>query len=80
VTGDSADVAWLVGVDWQRCGYAKEAVAEMCRWLRECGIGSLTAYIHPDHLASEGVAMAIGMQRTNEVDADGEVVWTSPEA
>lgn len=80
LNGDTADVAWLVGTDWQGCGYAKEAAAEMCRWLRACGICSLTAHIHPKHLASERVAMAIGLQRTDEVDADGEVVWTSPES
>jgi RimJ/RimL family protein N-acetyltransferase len=79
LTDETADVAWLVGTDWQGCGYAKEAAAEMCRWLRACGIGSLTAHIHPKHLASEGVAMAIGLQRSDEVDADGEIVWTSPE-
>ena len=79
LSGNTADVAWLVGTDWQRCGYAKEAAAEMCRWLRECGIGSLTAHIHPNHLASELVAKAIGLQRTDKVDADGEVVWASLE-
>ena len=79
LVGDTADVAWLVGTDWQRCGYAKEAAAEVVLWLRECGIGSLTAHIHPKHLASGRVAMAIGLQGTDEVDADGEVVWTSPE-
>ena len=80
LTGDTADLAWLVGTDWQRHGYATEATAEMCRWLRECGIGSLTAHIHPKHVASERVAEAIGLQRTVQMDADGEVVWTSPEA
>ncbi len=79
LSGNTADMAWLVGTDWQQCGYAKEAAAEMCRWLRECRIGSVTAHIHPSHLASERVAMAIGLRRTDEVDVDGEIVWASPE-
>src|SRR5688572_17034591 len=30
VTGDSADVAWVIGVDWQGQGFASEAASAMC--------------------------------------------------
>lgn len=77
VSGDTADVAWVVATDRQRRGFATEAAVEMCRWLREVGIGSLTAHIHPEHVASERVAAAAGLRKTAELDADGEVVWAS---
>ena len=77
VTGDTADVAWLVDTNWQGRGFATEAAIEMCRWLSEAGIGSLTAHIHPEHVVSERVAVAAGLRRTAEVDADGEIVWAS---
>jgi len=75
VTRDTADVAWVVGTDWQRRGFASEAAVEMCRWLRQVGLGSLTAHNQPDHVASERVAAAAGLGRTAERDADGEIVW-----
>lgn len=77
VTGDTADLAWVVGTDWQRRGFASEAAVEMCRWLTEVGIVSLTAHIAPDHVASEHVAATAGLRRTAKVDPDGEVIWAS---
>ena len=77
VTGDSADVAWVVGVEWQRQGFASEAALAMCEWLATQGVEKVTAHIHPGHLASQRVAASIGLQATDEVDEDGEVVWAS---
>lgn len=75
VTTDAADIAWVVGTDWQGRGLATEAATEMCRWL--IGIGSLrlTAHIHPDHTASRLVAARVGLTETGEVDDEGETVW-----
>lgn len=78
VSGNSSDVAWLVGTRWQGQGLATEAVIEMCRWLTSSGTERLTAHIHPDHLASGRVAAAAGLQPTDEIDDDGEVVWAVP--
>lgn len=78
VTGDTADVAWVVGTDWQQRGFATEATMEMCRWFRETGIHRLTAHVNRRHIASERVAESVGLQRTDEMDADGETVWSSP--
>ncbi len=77
VAGESADIAWVIGAAWQSNGYAAEAAAAMCHWLRGSGVRSLCAYIHPDHLASAGVASSCGLRRTDRIDPDGECIWTS---
>ena len=77
VTSDSADVAWVVGVEWQGQGFASEAASAMCEWLAAQGVENVTAHIHPGHVASQRVAASLGMQATDEIDEDGEVVWAS---
>jgi len=77
VTGDSAAVAWLVGVGWQDDGYAIEAATPVCEWLFSHGVKRVTASIHPDHKASGRVASALGLKPTEERDSDGEVIWVS---
>jgi RimJ/RimL family protein N-acetyltransferase len=77
VTGASSDVAWVIGVDWQGQGFASEAASAMCDWLATQGVEQFTAHIHPGHVASQRVAASLGMQATDEVDSDGEVVWRS---
>jgi len=77
VTGDSADVAWVVGVGWQGRGYASEAASAVYDWLGTQGIERLAAHIHPGHVASQRVAASLGMRATDEIDSDGEVVWAS---
>ena len=79
VTGDSADVAWLVATKWQGQGFATEATTAMCNWLATRGTAQFNAHIHPDHAVSGGVAAAVGLQPTAEVDSDGELVWASLE-
>ncbi len=78
ITDEAAEIAWLVGVPWQRRGIATEATTALCDWLRSQGVRSVTAHIHPDHAASARVAGAAGLQPTGEVDDDGEQVWSSP--
>jgi RimJ/RimL family protein N-acetyltransferase len=77
VVGNEADIAWVVGVDWQRQGIATEAAISMRDWLLGQGAVHLSAHIHPKHLASERVAASIGLVRTEIIDDDGEVVWAS---
>ena len=77
ITGDDADVAWVIGVAWQGRGIASEAAAAMCQWLRDGGVGRITAHIHPDHVASAAVAEACGLSATKVIDDDGEVVWAT---
>jgi RimJ/RimL family protein N-acetyltransferase len=72
---DSAELAWVVGTNWQRQGFATEAATAMCNWLATQGTGHFTAHIHPQHAASQSVASAVGLRASAEVDRDGEVVW-----
>jgi RimJ/RimL family protein N-acetyltransferase len=75
VTGEEADIAWLVGVDWQGRGIATEAATAMVEWLGARGTRRLIAHIHPDHAASGKVAAALGLLPTGSVDLDGETIW-----
>jgi len=71
-----AEVAWVVGIDHQRQGLAREAAVAMAGWLRSQGATDLVAHVHPDHAASAGVARAVGLQPTDVV-VDGETRWES---
>lgn len=75
IEGDSADVAWVVGVPWQGEGIAREAAGAMCTWLWDGGVARITAHIHPEHAASAAVAVSVGLAATGEFDDDGEQIW-----
>lgn len=77
VVADRADIAWLVGVKWQGKGFATEASLAIRDWLASLGVEHFRAHIHPGHAISGRVAAAVGMSATDEVDDDGEVIWTS---
>jgi RimJ/RimL family protein N-acetyltransferase len=77
VVAETADIAWLIGTEWQGRGLAKEATRAMCDWLRTVGVDTFVAHIHPEHVASAAVAAAAGLMTTGELDADGEQVWRS---
>ena len=80
VVGDTAEVAWLVGHEFQGRGFGTEAAVLMCDWLRSTGVQTLIAHIHPRHVASQRIAANLGMTRTGEVDEDGEEVWGTASA
>ena len=69
-----ADIAWVVGVSWQREGYASEAAQALVTWLQTQGVGRIRANIYPGHQASAGVAQRLGMHPT-EILVDGETQW-----
>ncbi|RLL70837.1 N-acetyltransferase [Streptomyces sp. Z26] len=73
--GLEAALAWVVAVDHQGRGYARESALAMAARLREEGVTRLTAYVHPDHHASAGVARALGLTASGTV-VDGEVRWS----
>jgi RimJ/RimL family protein N-acetyltransferase len=75
VTGEQADVAWLVGVGWQGQSIATEAATAMVEWLGASGTRRLIAHVHPNHAVSGKVAAAIGLLPTGAVDLDGETIW-----
>jgi RimJ/RimL family protein N-acetyltransferase len=66
-------VAWVVGTGFQGHGYASEAAVSLVDRLRASG-WTAAADIHPDHVASQRVARAAGLEATDQV-VDGEVRW-----
>jgi RimJ/RimL family protein N-acetyltransferase len=70
----SAQVAWVVGLEWQRQGFASEAGRALVDWLLERGAVRVTANIHPDHSASATVASRAGLRPTSD-EVEGERVW-----
>lgn len=75
VTGSTAELAWVIGSRWQGRGYATAAARTAAGLLRAAGAETLCARIHPQHLASQRVALALGLHDTGDVDADGEHLW-----
>jgi len=73
-----AEVAWVVARTAQGCGYATEAARSLVARLLADG-WTVTAHIHPAHLASQRVARAAGLSPTSEVH-DGEIRWASSPA
>ncbi len=76
VTQGKADLAWVVGVPFQRRGYASEASRRVLRWLRDdLGVHEVRANIHLDHVASHRVARTIGLCKSGERTDEGEEIW-----
>lgn len=69
-----AEVAWVIGTAHQGHGYAREAAGVLVTWLRQAGVQTLIAHVHPEHEASMAVARAVGLTPTETV-LDGEVRW-----
>lgn len=70
----TASIAWVIGKPWQRKGHATAAVRLMVDELARRGVAEVTAYIHPENVASVRLARRIGMCDTGVVE-DGEVCW-----
>jgi RimJ/RimL family protein N-acetyltransferase len=73
----TAAIAWVVGVPWQRRGYATEAALALVGWLGGQEVDEIVAHIHPGHLASAQVAARAGLRPTPD-QVDGEQVWRLP--
>jgi RimJ/RimL family protein N-acetyltransferase len=72
--GPVADIAWVVGTNWQGRGIAREAARGQVAWLLASGVRSVRASIHAAHVASQRVAAAAGLTPTEQV-VDGETRW-----
>ncbi|UOE21916.1 GNAT family N-acetyltransferase [Thermobifida halotolerans] len=75
VGGMRAVISWMVGTAWQRRGYAAEASRALMGWLRERGVGTVTAHIDPRNAPSAAVARSLGLAPSGG-DHHGEDVWT----
>jgi RimJ/RimL family protein N-acetyltransferase/ubiquinone/menaquinone biosynthesis C-methylase UbiE len=77
LAGRQAELAWVVGEPWQGHGYAREAAVALAGWLRQQGVATLVAHVHPRHLASQRVAAHAGLA-VSDAWQDGEQRWTWP--
>ncbi|MFJ1606660.1 GNAT family N-acetyltransferase [Streptomyces sp. NPDC088253] len=78
VTGEVAEIAWVVGTPWQGRGFAGEAARGLVGRLGEGpGVRTVVAHVHPDHRASAAVAATAGLSPTDRYQ-DGEVRWELP--
>jgi len=76
ITGEEqcAEIAWVIGLEWQGRGYATEAARELVAWLDSRGVRVIRAHIHPGHAASAAVARRAGLAPTGLME-DGEQLW-----
>lgn len=74
IAGARAEVAWVVGTGWQGRGFATEAALGLMGWLREEGVRTVVAHVHPDNVASARVARALGLRATGQKQ-DDEDEW-----
>ena len=72
--GTRAEIAWVIGVNWQGQGYAAEAAQALVSWLDSRSVTAIQARIHPDHSASAAVARRAGLAPTGRIE-DGEQLW-----
>jgi len=72
-----SELAWLVQPEFQRQGFATEAACGLAAWLGDHRPGILCAKIHPEHVASQLVATALGLRPTGEFDEADEELWTN---
>ncbi len=74
----TVDLAWVIGVPFQGRGYAIEASCRVAAWFRDAyDLADLRASIHPDHIASQRVAMHLGLQPSGEFTDEGEELWVA---
>lgn len=72
--GARAEIAWVIGVQFQGNGYAAESASAMVAALGAGAVSEIVAHIHPDHGASNAVAARVGLQPTDRF-VDGEREW-----
>jgi RimJ/RimL family protein N-acetyltransferase len=76
VVEQQADIAYVIGLPWQRQGYGREATAAMVDYVvAEFDITSVRAWIADGHIASQRVAQATGLAASDERGADHERLW-----
>ncbi|MEP4147678.1 MAG: GNAT family N-acetyltransferase [Halioglobus sp.] len=74
VSETHADIAWVIGSQWQGNGYASEAALALVQWLDKTGVKTTRACINSNHLASQRVARYAGLSNSGLLE-DGEDVW-----
>ena len=74
--GWHAEIAWIVGCEHQRRGYAREAAGAMLAWLRAVGVAHVCGDIHERNEPSIHLARALELVATDDAtEHDGDVRW-----
>lgn len=73
-----AEAAWVLARKHQGRGFARQAASALVDWLWVVGADRIVAHVHPEHLASNAIAAAVGLHPSTAMLA-GEVLWTSEE-
>lgn len=76
--GLEAELAWVVGVRWQRQGYATEAGRWLLEEVRRIGVRCVIARIDPANMASAALARRLGLEAGAMVAGEREWVARSP--
>lgn len=71
ITGDTAEIAWVIGAEFQGRGLGSTGAQLLCSELAIRGVHQILAHIHPDNAASEKIARRLGMKPT-DIWQDGE--------
>lgn len=71
ITGDTAEIAWVIGAEFQGRGLGVTGARLLCSELASRGVHQILAHIHPDNAASEKIARKLGMKPT-DIWQDGE--------
>jgi len=74
IEGRNAEIAWVIGAPWQGRGLATAAAEALVGWLGGQDVDTISAHIHPGHVASAAVARSAGLKPTDQWH-DGEVRW-----
>ena len=70
------ELGYLIGKDWRRQGFAREAVSMTERFAAEVlQADSLHAFIHPQNESSIAFIKAIGYEKLELPGEDGVLVW-----
>jgi RimJ/RimL family protein N-acetyltransferase len=72
--GRRAEIAWVVGLDWQGRGYATEAAQALVAWLDSREAAVIQAHVRPGHAASAAVARRSGLHPAGTFQA-GDQLW-----
>lgn len=72
--GRIAELAWVIGTAYQGRVLAQAAARLVAGWLSQHGVQHLQAHIHPGHLASQAVAVSLGLRATEHM-SEGERRW-----
>ncbi len=77
-TATVAEVAWVLARKHQGRRFARQAASALVDWLWAMGADRIVAHVHPQHLASNAIAVAVGLHPST-TRLDGDVNWTSEE-